>query len=163
MQFCFDFTYQDMQAAAPRKKLTLAEADFSALLKRLRAMWTDIGKIVAITSAAELRPAAVNELDKLTVQLNRWWAANLGASASSPPLVFPHRYAASIVHCTYNIHKLVHLGACIRQHGPLRAYWTYPFERMNNVNAKSVHRRNAHGGALLCYRMPPALTPLQTR
>ena len=67
------------------------------------------------------------------------------------------------MYCTYNIHKLVHLGACIRQHGPLRAYWTYPFERMNNVNAKSVHRRNAHGGALFLFRSPSVLTLVQMR
>ncbi len=49
-------------------------------------------------------------------------------------------------YCTYNIHKLLHIPHCILQHGPLRAYWLYPFERLNLWNAKAIHRKNAYGG-----------------
>src|SRR4051812_45703805 len=37
------------------------------------------------------------------------------------------------------IHMLIHLTRCILRHGPMPAYWLYPYERMNYFFQQLCH------------------------
>lgn len=51
--------------------------------------------------------------------------------------------------CTYKVHKLLHLAQSIRNCGPLRYTWVFPFERGNLLAARSIHRLDRMSVVLL--------------
>lgn len=46
-------------------------------------------------------------------------------------------------HCTVNMHLHLHLSECVRDYGPVYAFWCFPYERMNGILG-SYHMNNRY-------------------
>jgi hypothetical protein len=105
---------------------------------QLKILWSLLSKITVAAEQPSFDGASLNSLEGLTIDFNIFWRNTFGMLFSSHfgGLTRPIGKPA----CTYKIHKMLHLADSIRNCGPLRYTWVFPFERGNVVAARSIHR-----------------------